>query len=157
MTEARVTRVIGVDPGTTTGIAVVEFTSGQDPFLLLGRQLPWDPAAVAVFGQVELAARYRPSVAVCEAYTLTSRSAQRGQSGAEDAMEMNGVVRYACLLYGVDFAPRQKSASKKAATDASLKAAGLWQRGKPHVNDAIRHCLVYGMRKRLFDLTVMVP
>jgi serine/threonine protein kinase HipA of HipAB toxin-antitoxin module len=154
MTEA--IKVLGVDPGTTTGMSIVEFGAGA-PFHLWHTELPWPEAAAEAMRQIEHLERFPGSVAVCEEYTLTARSAQRGQKGADDAMGMNGWIRGLCLFRDVDLAPSQKPAGKRSVTDDALKASGLWLRGRRHANDATRHALLYGMKKRLFDLKVLIP
>lgn len=157
--------VLGVDPGTTTGLAVVRYNLANHgkPEAVWSDQLPWDEAAGKLEVSLEnlrriLDAGGAKSVAcACEKFTINAQTAQRGQSGAEDALGMIGVARRNCYLTGVEFIkPEQASAAKKLVNDAMLKRLKLYSPMMVHSNDAARHAVLYAIKRRLFNLRWLV-
>jgi hypothetical protein len=168
MTEtntARYAYVLGIDPGTTTGLALARFDAEERgrPHAVWGAQEAWDEAAASVETRLEglrrlLDAGEASSVtAACERFTINAQTAQRGQGPAEDALGMVGVVRRNCLLTGVTFGPlEQASAAKRLIRDDVLRSNGLYAPGLTHVNDAYRHALLYAIKSKLMHASWLV-
>lgn len=152
MTET--TRVLGVDPGTTTGLAVLD-VGGPVPQALYRRQFEWNDAGDSVSrwtAQMRMAlgeGRLVRAVVTCERFTVSPATARRGQSYIEDAMGMIGVVRRACAINGIEMVYGQVSAAKKLVSDDMLKKFGLHERGQKHSNDAFRHCMLFCVKTHL--------
>lgn len=146
---------LGVDPGTTTGLAIVRFIMQDDgrPELVWSDQLAWQEACAQVEHRVELLGRMREggisAVATVELYTINAQTAQRGQGGANDAIGMTGVVRRECFKNNLEFRNNQQaSAAKTLIPDITLKALDLFHRGAGHANDAMRHALYLGTKNK---------
>jgi hypothetical protein len=163
MTEARNRKpvyVMGVDPGTTTGLALLalDVEDTGRPMAVSGAQLSWQEAAEWVektLSKMRLAldgGRAIRCVAVCELYAINANTAMRGQAGANDAMGMAGVLRRNCELTGVEMAPlQQASAAKSLVKDDGLRSMGLYAPGLGHVNDAYRHAVLLALKLKLMN------
>lgn len=129
-------RVIGIDPGLTTGLFFIRFdsTNGEiwlppKHYELTGRQ----------FGDVLaecLHSDYGDDVLVgCERYFITTHNAKSNQP---EALEQTGVAKYLCALAGTSLNLVTKSNILKLASNDRLRAVGWWGRGFTHGNDAAR-------------------
>jgi hypothetical protein len=152
------TAVLGVDPGTTTGIALAVFSPIDFPMAIWSDQLAWDDASDAVARQLERMRRQLDrgtiwrAVAVGERFTVNAQTARRGQSGAEDAMQMLGVLRREARLTGVEQAKlQQASTAKSLVKDPILRNLKLYAPGLVHVNDAYRHVVAWALSNRALD------
>lgn len=150
------TYVLGVDPGTTTGLALAAF--GVDaPAAVWSDQLPWDEASDELARRLEELRYIRDSeqgdaIAVGERFIINAKTAQKGQQGAEDAMGMLGVLRRECRLTGVELAPlQQASAAKNMVRDDALRSMHFYAPGVPHANDAYRHVVFLAVRMKLMN------
>lgn len=66
-------------------------------------------------------------------------------------LQFIGFLRHACAVRGVPTATQMAQLVKTFCTDRKLKQWGLYNEGKRHANDAIRHgCywLLFGMGKK---------
>lgn len=146
--------VLAIDPGTTTGLAVLEchLPDVSAPTAIWSEQLDWDKATEAVAWWLE---RLRHShdidnyavAAVCEKFQINPQTARKGQQGAEDALGMIGVVRRECRLTHIEFVPpQQASAAKNMVKDDTLKSLNLYSPGLSHCNDAYRHALLHAVK-----------
>lgn len=152
------TAVLGVDPGTTTGLALALFRFDGLPVGVWSDQLPWDEASDAVAARLEDMRRrvdagsLDRAVAVGERFTINAQTAQRGQAGAEDALGMLGVLRREARLTGVELAKlQQASTAKSLCKDQILRNLRLYAPGLVHVNDAYRHAVVWAMSNKALD------
>lgn len=151
-----ITYVFGVDPGTTTGLAIAAF--GPDrltpPTAVWSRQLLWDEAANFVRLELEHLARMKDestaAIAVGEKFTINAKTAQRGQQGAEDALGMLGVLRRECYVAGIQLAKSQQAQpAKKLVTDDALRNLKFFAPGATHINDAYRHVVLLAVSEKL--------
>lgn len=147
--------ILGVDPGTTTGLSIVAFDleARGRPSLAWHVQLPWtnacDAAAQKIAVLVKLSEVDRAGV-VCEQFTITAKTAQRGQQEAEDALGMNGVIRRICEVTKVrQYQKQQASAAKTPMSDKLLRSLDIYAVGMKHANDATRHALLCGSKQGL--------
>jgi hypothetical protein len=132
------TLVIGVDPGPTTGIAVLH-PGTDDVFILQG-----DPtgAAAAVETLLDTSAADRIVLAI-EQFVIGRASMRAGRHG-QATRDLIGVLEALARSHAtVSLALRSASEVKPWATDRRLAAAGLIEptRGMGHARDACRHAL----------------
>lgn len=160
MTETRT--VLGVDPGTTTGLALLHLND-KAPALQLGRQYGWKDGADTVFRLSKVMAIRRTAGATAECavaaerFMVSAATARRGQAYVEDAMFMLGVVRAAGMFNDVEVVLGQVSAAKKLISDDVLKQLDLYQRGLRHANDAARHAAMLALKKGWLNADLLVP
>jgi hypothetical protein len=135
------TLCIGVDPGGTTGLAVVEHTPELGYVLLAHLGVSFEPSEVVRHVSVHGRAFETDAWWIAAERFVVSRRAGRSSTAAagERARNILGALEAA-------FPRRVKlanaSAAKGWATDTRLKAAGLWPaQGRPHTTDAARHAL----------------
>lgn len=137
------TAIVGVDPGTTTGIFAVS-VSIVDKLLeseVRSEYTAYELGAEKALAAIELQLRRLPeAVVACERYIITSRTARLTQQPA--ALELIGALRHLCRDYGAPFMLQMKSDAAHLARDQLLKRIGWFQRGQDHANDGARHALL---------------
>lgn len=141
--SAQVLTVLGVDPGPTTGIALLTFM--VDGWVPLGPDVVQCNAGIAV-AVVRSLTIEPPTALAVERFVVGPRAARSSTPVAgQITRELIG------LLAGVPAAQHvQRSAAevKPWATDRRLDAAGLLAptKGMPHARDACRHALFSAVR-----------
>lgn len=130
------TAVLGVDPGGTTGLALVMFEEGR---YHLGGHLGVPLTAAETVGQVHAMAWPNDVLAV-ERFVVSRRA---GRSSSAAAGEKARHIIGALETDGAFFLHRATASEvKRWATDKRLAAAGLAPtQGLPHTRDACRHAL----------------
>lgn len=137
------TAIIGVDPGTTTGIFAANVSIVDT---LRDRKVRTDYRAYELdaskaFAVMQLQLdRLRDPTVVCEHYIVTQRTARLTQQPT--ALEVIGALRQLCADRGVHFRLQMKSDAAHIAKNAVLKRIGWYQSGQDHANDAARHALL---------------
>lgn len=136
-------RILGIDPGGTTGLAVLEFHEHTEP--------PWHIEPSEVVGKEAMSVltpMLRPSVftaVAIEKFVVSRRSGRSRTAGAgETARNIVGAVKAFCSVYaGIPVIDYTASQVKEWATDRRLEVAGLIKptRGLGHARDAARHAL----------------
>lgn len=138
--------ILGVDPGTTTGlflvtVAVTTDDNGGDVTVRsdftgwqVGRRSVPDITSY-ILGRTPA-----PSLVAVERYTITTRTARLTQQPT--ALEIIGVVKHTCDAADVAYVEQSKSNAAKLASDAALRSIGWHARGRRHENDAARHVLL---------------
>lgn len=138
--------VLGVDPGDTTGWAVVRTSteSAADvPEVVACGQISGIPVkqALELADTLSFYGFHEPGRLglVIEDFQVRTMSVRL--SPVQVGYALLGVLaeRFGSAVQPVWQMP---SMAKTTATDDRLKRWGLWQSGKPHANDAIRHGVV---------------
>jgi hypothetical protein len=124
-------RVIGIDPGGTTGTA-----------LFMSANLKWFRNQLEGDHHRELWAileKVKPHVIVCESWLNLGKEAANVV-----APQYVGIARlYAELSPSTKWVTQTPSEGKGFWNDQKLKKVGLYMPGKRHANDATRHVLHY--------------
>lgn len=124
--------VVGMDPGETTGIAVLRYTADTYPELIYLTQLPWGHEG---FYEWFVGTTKNDSTAIA--------------SEVWEEHNVKGANREPIYVQGVQFAFWQRDITyqspslKQQVTDEFLKENNLWTPGKPHQMDALRHAIIY--------------
>lgn len=136
------TIVIGIDPGGTTGLAVVEYTweTGYRLVAHIGAPLA---TPIEVVNQIRAMTRELAPAAwwiAAERFVVNRRASRSSSAKAgERARSIIGGVE---AVFPLRVKLRNASAAKGWATDDRIHAAGLWPaQGRPHTTDAVRHAL----------------
>jgi hypothetical protein len=136
--------VIAVDPGKTTGLAVIAY-SGEAPVLVSSKELAAYPFAAALSDELR-AARAAGSVVelVCERFIINAQTIKNSQ--APFSLEQIGIMKYVVHAGGFDPESihfQSPSDAKKLFTNDALKRLGFWHTGGGgHALDAMRHGLL---------------
>lgn len=137
-----VRRVIAIDPGKMTGLAVFSLTAGEEPVLEWSAEVDEDTFAVPIRYEMD---RYPELEVVCERFVITAQTAKNSQ--APFSLELIGVLKQIVRDHGrsVDSIFFQKPAdAMNLFPNEALKKLHYWHKGgADHGNDAIRHALTY--------------
>ena len=131
-----VMKVVALDPGETTGIAVYE-QAGQPGY----ETRHWSQEQLVGHKNVyEFLCRAQPSIVVAESFV------QSTGAGATNfgAVEIIGVIKLYSQLMSKPVV-WQSRGIKKFWDDDKVKAVGLWEKGIKHSMDATRHLLYWQM------------
>lgn len=141
-------RVLGIDPGGTTGWVSLTYWQGQ-----IG---PWElhPGQLTATDEVLAWVRWclehgHLDLVAIEKFVVSRRSgrSKTAQAGEAARLIIGGVAQL-CQEHGVRFVQRPAGTVKPWATDRRLDAAGLLAptKGMGHARDAARHALYAAVR-----------
>lgn len=134
------TIIVGIDPGTTTGIAICEFGEGWDAGLI---QCDSTSAAIVVQGLISEIGSTGHTVAALavERFVSGPRSGKLATpSGAGEARKVIGDLSGWADEHAIPVYLRSAGEVKPWATDARVRKL-INLRGMPHAYDALRHAL----------------
>lgn len=129
--------IIAADPGNMTGWASINIGDHWAPDALSAGQLSSDEFCdwmATLGGQADLI--------IYETFTITSQTTRK--SPQPIPIEVIGVMKFLARRANIRIEPQSPGSAKQFVTDAQLRKLGLWQPGKDHARDAIRH-LVLGI------------
>ena len=129
------TDIIGLDPGLTTGWCRMRFSDAEPLSLIEYGQIVGGTRGVVSFFMDQ---------GVCD--ILVSESFRLGGRTPKPEIEplrVEGALLALSSLGRIPTPVFQSNVYKSHAHDALLKRAGLYQRGMPHANDAIRHAIAW--------------
>jgi hypothetical protein len=142
-------RIMGVDPGGTTGVVVIDTFDDE-------KRYEPDPSAhvmndqiEAVWGQPEVSVAHhlnriiqieRPDLIAIEQFTITQRTVRHTRQ--PDALWIIGGVRFLADIYGIPVHLQPSSLAKTTWDATRLKDSG-WAAvvKRKHARDALRHAL----------------
>lgn len=140
--------IVGVDPGGTTGLALVRTTDGGDEIDIVETQ---HIVGMGSIQWIDNLLRDRVPIQVAaEAFTIAERTLRGTRSGVMEALYTIGAIRYLCYKHGVAFTLQTPAQAKNAYTDSTLRALKIW-RANPHERDALRHALLYARTHGLWE------
>jgi hypothetical protein len=120
-------RIVALDPGGTTGVVAYE----------PGKDLRTEHLASAIEVWAYLNKLY-PTRVVFERFAY-----QRRDKVDLTPVEVIGVIKLWCDINDVPYTIQTPSQAKNLWTDGKLKQLGLWEPGKNHAMDAVRHLMYY--------------
>lgn len=141
--------IIAIDPGKTTGVAVLHLT--DDDFDLEAVYQWGDPDNVwhDIMDLIDdYYSMYDDVVVLCESFELRPDVAQPDETPKYIIKDLE---RYVEPTYPIEYQMASQAKvgippGKNGRRDR-LHSFGLHQRGLRHSNDAIRHCLVYAIER----------
>lgn len=129
-------RLIAFDPGVTTGVAYTD-VGGQDIVTVhivgsMSHRMIWDTLEV-----------YKPEVIIRERFSY-----QRRDKVVLEPVSINGAIQTWFEVRGTNLGCQNikvqtPSQAMGLWTDSKLKKLELWEPGRPHAMDAVRHLLYY--------------
>lgn len=147
--------VLGVDPGGSTGTALIHYGMGSDDDPVVKPRVVFasttDQSVTNVLLKqfiIDEAAGRKLDAVVAERYIVTRKTSQLSQQHA--SLELIGLARGLCQYSDTLFAIYPPSDSKTLFPDAKLRRLGLWQ-GSDHARDAIRQALTWLHKNRILD------
>ena len=138
------TRVLAVDAGQSTGLAVVDFPDGHPPEVRHMVQFVVGVAAsVTLIGTIS--SEERPDVLIAEQFDLRPHNTFVADL---TPVEINGALKY---VFGDSIVWQTPAQAKGLVKDQVLKNLGMWPTGKTvgqedanDARDALRHAIHYG-------------
>jgi hypothetical protein len=135
-------RVIAVDPGKATGIALWTGESGD-------KSIPFAHTyqlqhSLCSWVDIVLQQQVSETHVVCEAYTITGATLKKTRQNY--SLEIIGALRYLAWKFEATFALQTPADAKRLSTNDRLAALGWLRRplaAEDHANDALRHLLLY--------------
>jgi len=126
-------RIFSVDPGRTIGFALME-----PPLRLLESGQTTNEAEVH-----ERILQSHPTEVVLEKYRPYPGMGRAYGFGTMEAVEVAERIKMLCYREGIPVVEQASAqiGERGLFTPMLLRQLGLWQPGKPHANDAIRHAL----------------
>ena len=125
---------IGVDPGTTTVLAVMRMT--ENGWIAVHEQIE-NPHDVAYWLRKHCEGRFIEMI--YESFYFGERTLKAGTKGVRDALNLIGWIE---IFMGDEIGVRvysQSPAEGKTIKDGQLKAMGLYNPAMRHGTDAMRH------------------
>jgi len=136
-------RILALDPGETTGFCVFE-----GPNLVVADQLKTKSVPEGAWEIEKAVCKHNVAEVVMEMYRVYSWKAEDHSWQSLHTPRLIGAVEYVCFQLDVPLIQQTAQQAKGFCTDEKLKAWGVYQVGKPHSCDAIRHACYY----LLFDV-----
>lgn len=132
-------RILSLDPGGTTGVAYTEVTDDSVK-VLWHKQIAGGLSGFLDFHWDQLEDIWIDTI-VCEDFDL-----REGVYGADlSPVYIIGALE---ALYPVTEIIYQKPSQKPLCDNDRLKKMGLYEAGRPHAMDAVRHCIIYLRNKK---------
>jgi hypothetical protein len=138
-------RVLAVDPGGATGLALWEKTPGGESI----QQWQID-SQMGLLATVEAELARGLDVLVCESFQL-SRSSKKSTAGSLQTIETIGALRWLAHKESRLFVLQSPSDAKTFVTDDKVNALNWWKVGEEHARSATRHLILYLTKSRLID------
>lgn len=132
-------RVVGIDPGETTGICCFEGCDILDATQIVAKNSP-TVGANEIKAYIE---KWKPSFVVLEDYKVYSWKSEDHSWASLHTPRLIGALDYICNELGIPVTKQMAQAAKGFCTDDKLKLWGLWIPGKRHARDAIRHTVYF--------------
>lgn len=126
---------MGVDPGKTTGVVMLEL-----PQMRIAESMQM--SVVDAFSTLRYLVSQADVVAV-ERYTISARTIQKTRQ--PDALHIIGILRFLCHELSTPMQLQLIADAKQSFSDETLRQLGVWDRSK-HVRDATRHALLAARR-----------
>lgn len=132
------TRVIGIDPGETTGVCVFLGATLIQWDQLKTKEVPTGAATLCNFITCQ-----KPDVVVMEMYRVYSWKAEDHSWHNLHTPRLIGAVEYICHILDIPLIQQTAQQAKGFCTDEKLAAWNLYQPGQKHARDSIRHAVYY--------------
>jgi len=129
------TRILGIDPGGTTGLALVSVDGSTAPQLIWQKQITGGLEGFLNFHWDELLDT-EIDLIVCESFTL-----REGVHGVD--LTPTYIIGALEALYPLMPIVYQPPKLKPLCDDTRLKEMGLYTPARGHAMDAVRHVMVY--------------
>ena len=134
-------RILAVDPGNTTGIAVVDMAY---PAVLETHEFDYEDVADFMFNPID---RGAIDEIVCEHFYVDAETLKK--TWQADTFDVIGIMRYTAYILSIPYTHQPPSSVKKLATNDRLIKIGWWTPGQGHAQDATRHlfyrCVTSGL------------
>lgn len=134
-------RILSLDPGGTTGIAIFDYTEDTEPVMVMNAQVGGSLEGFILW-YIENKPTYKWDMIVCEDFTL------RLNVKFPDLSPVYIIGALTALEWGTMQIVYQQPSMKSLCDDTRLKKMGLYTPAFGHANDAVRHAIIYLRNKK---------
>ncbi len=131
-------RVLGLDPGETTGSAIMEGAS-----VIHSEQLRTKNMEEAISVLHRMIREWNIFEIACEDYRVYAWESDKHKWAALHTPKLVGAIQTVAWFNKAEVTLRMAIQAKQFVTDEKLVAWGLWKRGERHSRDAIRHAVYH--------------
>jgi len=132
--EKRDRIILALDPGETTGLAVM---SGAT--LLVADQLSTGIMPVAAVRVADAIDKYNPELIILEDYKVYAWKTECHAWQSLHTSRLIGAIEYIAYRRNTPYRKQMAQTGKSFCSDEKLQTWGFYQAKKPHARDAIRH------------------
>lgn len=143
--ERSMPKLIAVDPGLTTGVAMWDPEVEQRP-----TAVQYDVSGMHAFIHTTCMQGYDVYDIVCESFTISERTMKMTRQTW--SLELIGALKYVSEIRGHTFTLQTPAAAKRFADNTRLRQIGWYVPGRDHANDALRHLFLYAVMKKIISL-----
>jgi hypothetical protein len=142
-------RILAIDPGGTTGLAL--WTSNKGGESIQQWEIA-DPLNVLYTVRDESSALGLDAL-VCERFDLGPRTQAKSTAGSAQTIELIGALRWLAAEDGCPFILQAPVDAVQFVTDEKLRNLGWWCVGKEHARSATRHLVLYLATQKIITLS----
>ena len=139
--------VLALDPGKSTGVAVLDYPEEEKPNPLSmanpNEMLKLSTEKHLWYGINELLEEYNPDIVVYESFRLYKHKSKQKINSEMPTSKVIGVIAYLTELCGIPNYRQSANLGKGFYDDKKLKMMDLYDLGSPHKRDSLRHALHY--------------
>lgn len=137
--------ILAVDPGKASGIALLEYTRGEEPVVVWSGEYQLREYAKPIRDAISHAKECEVVLdVVCERFTINAQTVKNSQ--APFSLEQIGILKQLMLDGGLDpdsISFQSPADAKKMFPNPALKKLEYWHKGgEGHALDALRHGLL---------------
>jgi hypothetical protein len=131
-------RLVSLDPGATTGVAVFRRLS-----LHMAAQLNTSMPDVALEQLTLFFDQQRPTEVVLEDYRVYANRVEQHAGSSLQTPRLIGMIETLCMQRKIPFHKQPAGTAKYFCTDDKLREWGMYATGQRHARDAVRHAAYY--------------
>jgi hypothetical protein len=131
-------KILGIDPGETTGVAVFLDSSFVSCDQLKTKEMP-----LAADTMSRYIMNQRPDIIVMEAYRIYNWKTRSHANSDVHTLRLIGAIQYIAYLDGIPVVFQGAGEGKGFCTNEKLEEWGFYSAAKRHAMDATRHIAHY--------------
>ena len=140
-------KYVCIDPGKLTGLALIEYTQGEEPVLAEALELKQFDACDWIEDAMTNSTRV-----ICEDFIISGRTAKMSTMDTRFSLEIIGFTRVMCKRKKIPLVLQTPKDMKTFFGSWSLHDFGLWAKGgEGHKRDATRHGVFYMLKSGIWD------
>jgi len=138
-------RIMAIDPGKTTGIAILDYKTGCNPMAM---DEPTDMLTLSTechlwYGIEDLIIEHDPDIVVYESFRLYSHKAKQKINSEMPTSKVIGVIAFLTEQRGLDNYRQSAQIGKGFYDRDRLEGLGFTDLGSDHRRDSLKHALHY--------------
>lgn len=139
--------VLALDPGKSTGVAVIEYPEEEKPNPL-SLEKPSEMLLLSTekhlwYGIDDLIQEYEPDIIIYESFRLYKHKSKQKINSEMPTSKVIGVIAYLTELHNIPNYRQSANVGKGFYDDKKLKMLDMYDLGSPHKRDSLRHALHY--------------